>query len=141
MNYFSNFIIVDDEKINNQICRKVIEKAFKDANIKDFTDPEEGFAYILEQYALTDVTGRAILLLDINMPKMNAWDFLERFENLDESLKSRIKIYILSSSVDKNDMQRANANKNVEYYLIKPLTEESVRLIVHVLNKRLGIKN
>jgi CheY-like chemotaxis protein len=71
---------------------------------------------------------------------MDAWDFLELFDKLDPSVKSRVKVHILSSSVNKDDMARAQSNKNVEYYLIKPLTKESIRLIVHVLERRLGIK-
>jgi CheY-like chemotaxis protein len=73
------------------------------------------------------------------MPVMDAWDFLDKFDKLDELTKSRIKIYILSSSINKNDMARAQSNKYVEYYLIKPLNKESIRLIVHVLHKRLGV--
>jgi CheY-like chemotaxis protein len=73
------------------------------------------------------------------MPVMDAWDFLELFEQLDERTKARVKVHILSSSVNKRDMLRAQSDKNVEYYLIKPLTKESIRLIVHVLSKREGL--
>ena len=139
MNYFNNFIIVDDYKINNTLCRKIIEKIYPDADIQDFEDPHEGFNHIVEKYSKPGFEGNAILLLDIMMPVMNAWGFLEKFEQLDESVKKRIKIYILSSSVDKNDMARAQSNKHVEYYLIKPLTKDSIRIIVHVLHKRLGL--
>ena len=138
MNYFNNFIIVDDDKINNKLCKLVIEGVYPDANIVDFTDPEEGFDFIVKKYAQPGNQDRAILLLDIIMPIMDAWDFLEKFEELAEDVKSRIKIYILSSSVDKEDMIRANNNKYVEYYLIKPLNAESIHLMVHVLHKRLG---
>ncbi len=139
MNYFNNFIIVDDDKINNKLCRKIIETIYPKAGLIDFTDPQEGFEYLANDFA-NDVSGkRAILLLDIIMPVMNAWEFLEQFEALEESVKDRIKIFILSSSVDKNDMAKAKANKYVEYYLIKPLTNETIKLIVHVMHKRLGL--
>ncbi len=140
MSYFKDFIIIDDDSINNKLCRKIIEKIYPEAGIMDFTDPQEGFNYIVEKYSKKGTDAKAILLLDISMPVMNAWEFLELFEKLDEEVKNRIKIHILSSSVNKEDMARAQSNKNVEYYLIKPLTKESIRLIVHVLNKRLGIE-
>ena len=139
MNYLKNFIIVDDDKLNNKLCRTIIEKTYPEALVVDFTDPVAGFNYIADKYSQADTDERAILLLDIMMPIMDAWAFLERFEQLDDSTKSRIKIYILSSSIDKADMARAQSNKYVEYYLIKPLTKESIKLIVHVLNKRLGL--
>lgn len=139
MNYFNNFIIIDDDSMNNMLCRKMLEITYPTADIKDFTDAQTGFDYIVQTYSDPNSDKRAVLLLDIIMPIMDAWGFLEEFAKLDEKVKNRIKIYILSSSVDKRDMARANDNEYVEYYLIKPLTTESIRLIVHVLNKRLGL--
>lgn len=139
MNFLENFIIIDDDQLNNKLCRVILQKAYPDATINDFTDPLQGFDYIAKTYSSPESEGRAILLLDIMMPVMDAWDFLEKFDKLDEHTKSKIKIYILSSSINKSDMIRAQSNKYVEYYLIKPLNKESIRLIVHVLHKRLGI--
>jgi CheY-like chemotaxis protein len=139
MDYLDSFIIIDDDRINNKLCRKVIEKTYSDAGIMDFTDPVLGFEYINDTYSQPDFHKTALLLLDISMPVMNAWDFLERFENCSDLVKTRIKIYVLSSSIDKEDMARAQSNKHVEYYLIKPLTQESIKLIVHVLQKRAGL--
>jgi len=141
MNYFKEFIIIDDDAINNKLCRKVIEKTYPEKGIADFLDPQEGFDYLVSTYSKTDDTTIGILLLDISMPVMNAWEFLDLFERLDPDIKKKIKIHILSSSVNKEDMARAQSNKNVEYYLIKPLTRESIRLIVHVLGKRLEMSN
>ncbi len=141
MNYFNNFIIVDDDRINNKLCRKIIEKIYPKSGIIDFCDPQEGFGYLANEFACEAGDKRAILLLDIIMPVMNAWEFLEQFEKLEENVKNRIKIFILSSSVDKNDMAKAKANKHVEYYLIKPLTDETIHLIVHMLNKKLGLSD
>lgn len=139
MSEFKDFIIIDDDKLNNKVCRNIIEKTYTTAEITDFVDPVAGFNYIVDTYSRTDSTSKAILLLDISMPLMDAWEFLDRFEQLDSHVKRRVKIHILSSSVNKQDMARAEANKNVEYYLIKPLTRESIKLIVHVLNKKLAL--
>lgn len=141
MNYFNNFIIVDDDRINNKLCRKIIEKIYPNAGLIDFTDPQEGFNYLAHDFAVQSSDTRAVLLLDIIMPVMNAWEFLEQFETLSDEVKDRIKIFILSSSVDKNDMAKAKANKYVEYYLIKPLTDETIHLIVHMLHKKLGLSD
>ena len=140
MSYFQEFIIIDDDAINNKLCRKILEKTYPDVEISDFVDPNEGFRYMVDNYSGKNKDKKAILLLDIMMPVMDAWGFLEMFDKLDDGLKSRVKVHILSSSVNKADMDRAQLNKNVEYYLIKPLTKESIRLIVHVLERRLGIK-
>jgi CheY-like chemotaxis protein len=138
-NFLENFIIIDDDKLNNKLCRVILQKAYPEALIHDFSDPLLGFEHIANTYSEPGNNQSAVLLLDIMMPVMDAWDFLDKFDKLDELTKSRIKIYILSSSINKNDMARAQSNKYVEYYLIKPLNKESIRLIVHVLHKRLGV--
>ncbi len=60
------------------------------------------------------------------MPTWSGWDFLDNFEKLDEKIKSQIKIYILSSSIDASDKHRARENKNVVDYIEKPLSEKTV---------------
>ncbi|MEO8087976.1 MAG: hypothetical protein ABI763_14220 [Bacteroidota bacterium] len=71
--------------------------------------------------------GLAILFLDINMP---GWDFLDNFDNLTEKIKNKIIIYMLSSSIDPSDKQKALENKNVVRYLEKPLSITAVSLIL-----------
>ncbi len=135
MSIKTRFIIIDDDEFNNRICTVTIEKMAEDADIKTFMDPLEGFVHIATEYAKPGNTETAILFLDINMPVMNGWEFLDRFEELDPSVKSRIKVHILSSSVDKRDMERARLNKNVAHYLVKPLTRETIRLVTHSHNR------
>lgn len=138
MSYFKDFVIIDDDIINNKLCRKIIEKTYPDAEITDFTNAREGLDFIIEKYS-RNADEKVIVLLDISMPIMNAWEFLDVFDTLKTDLKERVKIHILSSSINKNDMMRAQTNPDVEYYLIKPLTKESIMLIVNVLNKKLGL--
>jgi CheY-like chemotaxis protein len=137
MGHFRDFIIIDDDVINNKLCRRIIERAFPDAVVTDFINAREGLDCIVERYS-KQTDEKVIVLLDISMPVMNAWEFLDEFDKLSQSIKDRVKVHILSSSINKNDMMRAQTNTNVEYYLIKPLTKESIRLIVSVLNKKFG---
>ncbi len=132
----NRFIVIDDDALNNKICTVCIEKIDKDADVITFTDPAEGFAYVSTEYARTDHTHNVTLFLDINMPALNGWEWLDLFDKLDEKIKARVKIYILSSSVDKRDMERAKLNKYVVYYLIKPLTRESISLITYAQKKK-----
>jgi CheY-like chemotaxis protein len=64
------------------------------------------------------------------MPVMSGWEFLERFDSLDESIKKRISIFILSSSVDSRDKARSYANKNVRDHLTKPITNKVILEVV-----------
>jgi len=129
MNTLPHFIIIDDDKLNNKICTVTLEKISKDADIKTFTDPEAGFNYIVSEYSNTYNDKPTVLLLDLAMPGMDGWEFLHRFDELDAAIKQQIKIFILSSSEDKRDMEKAHANANVIEYLIKPLNKHTVELI------------
>ena len=62
-----------------------------------------------------------ILLLDINIPQMTGWQFLEWFDNAPADIKNSITIYMVSSSIDPGDIERANTNPYIKEFLIKPL--------------------
>jgi CheY-like chemotaxis protein len=123
------FIVVDDDSVNNLICRKVINLVFPEAEVLTFTNPEKALLYIKSNFAYS-FGKRAILLLDINMPILSGWDFLEEFEDFDANIKERLKIYMLSSSTDQLDKDLANENKNVSGYIEKPINKD---IIVKIL--------
>jgi two-component SAPR family response regulator len=124
-----NFIVVDDDSVNNLICRKVIKNVFPEAVVLTFTNPETALTYIKSIYF--DSCGKAtILLLDINMPILSGWDFLEEFEGFDANIKEQLKIYMLSSSTDQLDKDLANENKNVCGYIEKPLDKDIIAKIL-----------
>ena len=120
----NRFIIIDNDPVNNLLCTLTIKDVQDTAEIQTFNFPVKGFKYLAKEYANT--TNPTVLLLDINMPTWSGWDFLDNFEKLDDKIKKQIKIYILSSSIDANDKQRASENKNVVDYIEKPLSEKRV---------------
>ncbi|WP_276374856.1 response regulator [Chryseolinea sp. H1M3-3] len=129
------FILIDDDPMNNLICKLTIEMTFGQSDVKAFVNPEVALNYIQTDFAnLPDTTG--LLLLDINMPIMSGWEFLEMFDNLRFDLKERIKICILSSSIDERDKERSYANKNVLDFLVKPLTDKDVQRITSMELKK-----
>ena len=116
-----SFIVIDDDPVSNLICKLTLEMVLGQVDVKTFTNPEEGLKYIESEYS-GEVSKSADLLLDINMPIMTGWEFLERFDNLSDNVKNSVGIYILSSSVDPRDRDRSYSNKNVRNYIVKPLT-------------------
>jgi len=112
---------VDDDPFNNTICRMIIEDALGEVEIEEFTKPEEGLLFIQE-----NIKGPSILFLDINMPTLTGWEFLEQYEKFSEEVKMHVSIYILSSSLDWRDKDKANANKYVKGFISKPLEFETV---------------
>lgn len=72
-----------------------------------------------------------VILLDLNMPVMDGWDFLEEFKKV--KLPKKIVIYIVTSSIDKSDMERVQEFNNVSDYVIKPLEFRELEKIKETL--------
>ena len=100
-------------------------------DLESFTNPTDALDYIAEKFEASTLR-KTILLLDINMPIMSGWEFLERFDAFNESIKAGIDVYILSSSVDPRDKDRSYANKNVRNYLLKPLTADAIKKVLNI---------
>ena len=123
-----HFIIVDDDPINNLITKRIITKYSPKADVISFTDPENGLDHVLSVLSKSD-KDKAILLLDINMPNMTGWQFMERLEGEFTLLGERLLIYILSSSIDAADIERARVNPHINDFIMKPLSHEAVHSI------------
>ncbi len=128
---YPKFIVVDDDPISNTICKLTLEMVLRNVDLESFTNPKEALSYISEK-CTASTSRRTILLLDINMPIMSGWEFLERFDAFHENVKTGIDVYILSSSVDPRDKDRSYANKNVRNYLLKPLTVEAIKKVLNI---------
>ena len=122
-----DFIVIDDDTLNNIVCQKTIEKVSPGSQIKTFTDPNLALRCIYDTYA-NDAAGDVVLLLDINMPTLLGWDVLAEFDCFPESIKKHFRIFMLSSSINPADIDRAEKNLSVWGYITKPLTEEKVKL-------------
>lgn len=113
-------ILIDDEPLVNKIHTVLIRSAKADQLLTPFTDPVMGFEYI------RDHTGNKLVLLDINMPVMNAWDVLNGLKEHGVS----VDIIILSSSINPEDKLKAQSYLNVKAFLNKPLSKENIRKII-----------
>ncbi len=119
-------IAIDDDPINNTINRMTIEMVRPSTDITTFTNPAQGFEFIRNEYVTQNCERPAVLFLDLNMPVMSGWEFLERFNEFPERTKKMIRIFILSSSVDDRDRQRSYTNKNVADFIVKPLVRDNI---------------
>ena len=131
MNY-PDFIIVDDDGVNNFLCHRVIQMAFPLSGIKMFTDPNAAIEYLKSEF---ECSIKTILLLDINMPTLSGWDFLKILDELDTSITENLKVFMLSSSIDQHDRARSTGSKNVLNFITKPLTKEAVERTVRLLQE------
>lgn len=93
------YLLIDDDATSNIICELNIKKADPQAAVKSYNDPEEGLTCIKEK-CLPDEEGFYILFLDVNMPSMTGWEFLDNFQKLNPKVRKKFIIYILTSSIE-----------------------------------------
>lgn len=114
------YILVDDDPTNNLICKFTIKRYDAEADIIVFEVPEKALAFIKEDYRQIPEAVPTVLFLDINMPTMTGWEFLDVFTQFDGPLKQQFTIYILSSSTQ-DFTKQANIYTCIQGFLSKPL--------------------
>ena len=135
MKKIQRVIMVDDDPYSQMICKHIMRRIAGEIEVIEFTLPEKGIEFIEETYDKIINDSPTILLLDINMPVMTGWDFLERFESATGDVKKQVIIFLLSSSIDQHDKERAAANKYVKDFLTKPFRKEMVEIIFKDFDK------
>lgn len=122
------YIVVDDDRMNNLVSKFIIQRHNKEAEIQVYTDPELALVKICELRSNADDQCQTTILLDINMPMMNGWEFLEQFKNLKLSTNKQFRIYMISSSIDPSDKQRAADHLLISGFFSKPLNVEHLKM-------------
>jgi CheY-like chemotaxis protein len=89
--YTADFMIIDDDPINNMICTKVIEMTCPGTTVYSFTDPREALSLLISDY-LERGSKLLTVFLDINMPLMSGWELLDRINEYSDHLKLQMKI-------------------------------------------------
>ena len=124
-----NFIVVDDDRINNFLAREIIDMVFPEAEVLIFSNPDHALGYIKSTY-IDPKAPDTVLFLDINMPTLSGWQFLDQFGRFDMIVKEHFDIYMLSSSIDPRDKARAASNENVLDFIEKPLTTDILENLI-----------
>ena|SRR5690606_9477550 len=119
MYLFDLIILIDDDPINNLINKRLISKLGITAEIIEFSEAEKAL-----QYVKPPDDKECLILLDINMPVMNGWDFLASYTSLQG--RNNETVIMLSSSIDHHDRQRSQAFSCVQDFIEKPLTREKL---------------
>lgn len=123
-----NIMLVDDDKIFNFLSEKTITSLGL-ANEVHFAVNGKQALELLEQYREGKISRPDIIFLDLNMPIMNGYQFIEAFANMDLPEKHKITIVVLSSSVDPNDVARTK-ELGIQYYFSKPLSKDEIKKLI-----------
>ncbi|MBS1502641.1 MAG: response regulator [Bacteroidetes bacterium] len=117
-----SFIIVENVELDRYIAKKLIRNLADGASVETFSSARAALDHITDGGQNTSEP--AIILLDLMMPKMSGGDFINQFEALPETIRSRYRIAIVTSSMNKAEMQRLSKRDRVLTTIEKPLTHE-----------------
>lgn len=127
-------LLIDDDKPTNLIHKKVIEKTGLEVEVQALTSAREALDFLActGRYEGAEQTSKpGIIFLDINMPGMNGWEFMEAYQQLSDSQKARIVVIMLTTSLSNSDHERALRDKNITTFYQKPLRANMVMDLVN----------
>ncbi len=127
-------LLIDDDKPTNFLHKKIIERAGLDVDVQALTSAAEALEFLTYSgtYEGTeDIKRPGIIFLDINMPGMNGWEFMEAYHALPETQKARIVVIMLTTSLNTDDRDRAMKDKDIATFYHKPLRPEMVLELVN----------
>ncbi|RAJ11570.1 response regulator [Arenibacter echinorum] len=124
-----SFFLIDDDEIFQFIMKNTIAEISPDIKIKFFSDGEKGMDFLKQNLgAATNLPD--IILLDVNMPFMDGWEFLKEYKSLQTQIKKDINIYLLTSSNNPNDIAMAREISELSGYLVKPISKEGIKSLI-----------
>ena len=124
-----NVLLIDDDSIYQFVSCKTLEATGHANKIKVCSNGQEAYRFLEENMhnanELPDV-----ILLDVNMPVMNGWQFLDAYQSLKPNLSKEIHIFLVTSSMNDQDKEYSKRYNCVQDYIVKPLAREKITEIL-----------
>ena len=124
-----DIFLIDDDALVNFLKQEIIKDSHPDKKVRSFESATEALEVIKEMLNTSDSKLPQLILLDINMPVMDGWEFLDIFDQLPENKTKDCKIIMHTSSIDPRDIEKAKTYKAVVDYMTKPLNLQSLSKI------------
>jgi CheY-like chemotaxis protein len=116
-----HFIVIDDSELDCYIAERLIQHTGKCETILKFTDADAALKYIAKAKLK-----KTVILLDVLMPLMNGFEFVEAFEQLPKELQANYTIIALTTSLSRNDIIKIKGYRSVAHFIDKPIAPEKL---------------
>ncbi|MCG2418831.1 response regulator [Aequorivita sp. F47161] len=132
MNNIQNICIIDDDSIYQYAVTATI-KAYKLADqVLVFSDGEEALDFIRDNIDSSENLPD-VILLDLNMPVMDGFQFMDEYKLIKPKVGKKISVYMVSSSVDPQDVEKAKQISEISDYIIKPIKPKELASILSAI--------
>ena len=123
-----HFIVIDDSRLDCLIAEKVIQNSRRHLTVTSFSNAVEALDFIRK--STEQASAKTILIVDIQMPLMNGFEFIEAFEKLPQDIQKKYVVNVLTSSTNRSDINRIQTYRSVRSQLNKPLTPQAFASIL-----------
>lgn len=124
--------LIDDDEIFQFTALKSIEATRTTHSILQFLNGRDALKYLIEKSSEKELLPD-VIFLDINMPLIDGWMFIEEFRKIKTQLSKQITIYMASSSIDQSDISKAKEIAEIAEYVFKPITFEKFSSLLNGL--------
>lgn len=128
MSVLRKVLLIDDDEVNNFVCESIIRNHKFAEEVLSFERAEDAVAFLKKSVDYKKGFPD-LIFLDINMPGMDGWSFLEEYRQLPEQFTKHCSLFMLSSAVDRKDIMNAKSNEEVKEFFSKPLSPEILDII------------
>lgn len=122
-------MLVDDDEIFTYIIKKIIEESELAEQINIFSNGRDGINF-LNEVAENESLLPKVIFLDLNMPQLDGWGFLDEYIRLKPKLCKKINLYVITSSISPFDFKKSKEYSDITDFIIKPLAKEKFLEII-----------
>lgn len=122
-------LLIDDSEIDNYINKAIISKSDSVTEVVTKTSGQEALDYLMELKDNIELVPN-VIFLDIRMPGMDGYEFIELYKNLPNEVKQKCRVFVLSSSTNPTDIARSESYEEIEKHLSKPLAHHPIEKLI-----------